>query len=316
LEYHRKRLKDLTIKNNFMFAAVMLEPENAKGLLELALGVKVDHVDISYEKSIVYNPEYKGVRLDVFLRDEAGTHFNVEMQADAQPVNKRARYYHSHMDMEMLLSGQDYEKLPDSYVLFICDYDPLKLKKYRYTISQYVAEDEKISYSDGRHTVFLSTVGTNENEVPEALVKFLRYVAAGPEASEEDYGDSFVRQLQNSVKKVKTSRDMEERYMLFEEMMKKEYKSGHEDGMREGELKGRRDGLRMGELKGKRESVVSVLSSRFTVSDTLSEKLGLIEDEEVMSELLTLAVTAKSPEEFEVQVDKQIAHQVESTKIN
>ena len=96
--------------------------------------------------------------------------------------------------------------------------------------------------------------------------------------------------------------------MLFEEMMKKEYKSGHEDGMQEG--------LRMGELKGKRESVVSVLSSRFTVSDTLSEKLGLIEDEEVMSELLTLAVTAKSPEEFEVQVDKQIAHQVESTKIN
>ncbi|MCQ2495653.1 MAG: hypothetical protein MJ131_03570 [Lachnospiraceae bacterium] len=47
MEHQRKKLKDLTIKDNFMFAAVMLEPENAKGLLERVLGVKVDHVDIT-----------------------------------------------------------------------------------------------------------------------------------------------------------------------------------------------------------------------------------------------------------------------------
>ncbi|MCQ2496023.1 MAG: Rpn family recombination-promoting nuclease/putative transposase [Lachnospiraceae bacterium] len=304
MEYHRKRLKDLTIKNNFMFAAVMLEPENAKGLLELALGVKVDHVDISYEKSIVYNPEYKGVRLDVFLKDTAGTHFNVEMQADAQPVSKRARYYHSHMDMEMLLSGQDYEKLPDSYVLFICDYDPLKLKKYRYTISQYVAEDEKISYSDGRHTVFLSTVGTNENEVPEALVKFLRYVAAGPEASEEDYGDSFVRQLQNSVKKVKTSRDMEERYMLFEEMMKKEFNNGMQEG------------IQKGVQIGQNNLALQVINTRFTISDSLTERIKSVNDENILSQLIINASAAADQEKFEALADKLLAHQVESTKIN
>ena len=166
----RKTLQELTIKDNFMFAAVMLETGNAKGLLERALGIKVDHVEISYEKSIVYNPEYKGVRLDVFLKDDAGTHFNVEMQAASQKLEKRARYYHDQIDMEMLVSGAEYESLPDNYVIFICDYDPLGLKKYKYTVRHTLAEDSTYEYVDGRHTVFLSTVGTNEKDVPEALV--------------------------------------------------------------------------------------------------------------------------------------------------
>ena len=309
MEHQRKKLKDLTIKDNFMFAAVMLEPENAKGLLERVLGVKVDHVDISYEKSMVYNPEYKGVRLDVFLQDEAGTCFNVEMQASSLPIKKRARYYHDHMDMELLLSGEDYEKLPESYVIFICDYDPLKLKKYRYTIRQTIEEDRDYTYSDGRHTVFLSTVGTNENEVPEALVKFLRYVAAGPETSEEDYEDSFVRQLQNSVKKIKTSRDMEERYMLFEEMMKNEYKSGHEDGMKEGMKEGRKEGI----LLGQTNLVLQVINAHFPISDNLTERIKSVDDEQVLLQLIDTASAAAGQEEFELLAEKLLAHQVEST---
>lgn len=43
-------LKDLTIKNNFMFAAVMSDEENCKGFLERALPIKIEHVEISTEK--------------------------------------------------------------------------------------------------------------------------------------------------------------------------------------------------------------------------------------------------------------------------
>ena len=298
----RKTLQELTIKDNFMFAAVMLEPENAKGLLELVLEIKVDHVEISYEKSIVYNPEYKGVRLDVFLKDDAGTHFNVEMQAASQKLEKRARYYHDQIDMEMLVSGAEYESLPDNYVIFICDYDPIGLKKYKYTVRHTLAEDGAYEYVDGRHTVFLSTVGTNEEDVPEALVKFLKYVAAEPEDSDADYDDSYVMQLQNSVKKVKISRDMEGRFMLFEEMMRKEYKSGHDDGLIEGRL------------EGKLELVSSFLSSRFTISDEISKKLQMIGDEEKLSELLIAAAKVVSADEFEKELRKVLPDQVESTE--
>ena len=77
----RKTLKELTIKNNFMFGAVMMEEDNCKELLELILQFPIERVEVSKEKSIVYHPEYKGVRLDVYARDDKNTHYNVEMQA-------------------------------------------------------------------------------------------------------------------------------------------------------------------------------------------------------------------------------------------
>lgn len=76
----RKTLQQLTFKDNFMFATVMLDEENAKGVLERALDMKIDRVEVSGEKSIVYHPEYKGIRLDVYIKDSNDTHFNVEMQ--------------------------------------------------------------------------------------------------------------------------------------------------------------------------------------------------------------------------------------------
>ena len=79
-------LKNLTIKNNFMFAAVMSDEENCKGFLERALSMKIDHVEISTEKNIVYHPEYKGVRLDVYAKDEKNTRYNIEMQVLKQPA--------------------------------------------------------------------------------------------------------------------------------------------------------------------------------------------------------------------------------------
>lgn len=56
-----KRLKELTIKDNFMFGAVMMDEDNCKGLLERVLEIQIGRVDVSKEKSIVYHPEYKGI---------------------------------------------------------------------------------------------------------------------------------------------------------------------------------------------------------------------------------------------------------------
>ena len=89
----KKQLKELTIKDNFMFGAVMMDEENCKGLLERVLQIPIDHVEISKEKSIVYHPEYKGVRLDVYAKDENQTRYNVEMQVQKKPaLGKRSRY--------------------------------------------------------------------------------------------------------------------------------------------------------------------------------------------------------------------------------
>ena len=74
-----RKFQDLTIKNNFMFGAVMAEPKNCKGIIELVLGIEVDHVEVSKEKSMVYHPEYKGVRLDVYAKDANHQRSTIEM---------------------------------------------------------------------------------------------------------------------------------------------------------------------------------------------------------------------------------------------
>ena len=46
----KKCLSDLTIKNNFMFGAVMINPENCRGLLERVLDMEIDHVEVDQGK--------------------------------------------------------------------------------------------------------------------------------------------------------------------------------------------------------------------------------------------------------------------------
>ena len=114
----KKTLRDLTLKNNFMFGAVMADEENCRRFLELTLGVPIDRVEVSKEQSLIYRPEYRGVRLDVYARDAENTRYNVEMQVAKHPsLPKRARYYHSQIDMELLSKGEDYSKLPYTYVM-------------------------------------------------------------------------------------------------------------------------------------------------------------------------------------------------------
>ena len=84
----------------------------------------------------------------------------------------------------------------------------------------------------GFRTCFLSNrkQEKNESEVPKELVTFLKYVKADLAGSEEAFDDSYVEQLQNFIRKIKGSREMEERFMIFEEMLKEEREEGREEG--------------------------------------------------------------------------------------
>ena len=102
--------------------------------------------------------------------------------------------------------------------------------------------------------------------------------------------------------------------MLFEEMMRKEYKSGHDDGVIEGLERGRSEGLERGRNEGKLELITSFLSSRFTISDDLSKKLQMISNEDALQNLLIAAAKAVSVEEFEKELAEVLPGQVESTE--
>ena len=49
----------------------MLDEANCRGLLERVLEIPIGNIEVDKEKNIVYRPEFKGVRLDVYAKDDA-----------------------------------------------------------------------------------------------------------------------------------------------------------------------------------------------------------------------------------------------------
>ena len=261
----RKTLQDLTIKDNFLFGAVMSVEENCKGFLEMVLGFSIAQVVVSKEKSIVYHPEYKGVRLDIYAEDENHTHYNVEMQVKKKTaLGKRSRYYHSQMVMEALASGEDYETLPDTFVIFVCDFDPFGEHLYCYTFGN----------------------ECREKKVPAELVRFLKFVTADLEESEEDFQDKLVKRFQETIHNIKADREMGERYMIFEEMLREEKQEGRQEGLLEGRIEATREGI------------FELLEDLGEVPDKLRDRMEALEELGDLKFLFKLAVKADSIQNF------------------
>lgn len=134
--------------------------------------------------------------------------------------------------MDALLAGESYDQLADTYVIFICDFDPFGNRLYRYTIENRIQETGK-ALNDGSQTIILSTKGKNQSEVPVELVRFLQYVAQ--ETDEAETEDDYVKMLQERIKSIKKNRDWEGKYMLLEEMMREERMEGMQEGIQKGQ---------------------------------------------------------------------------------
>ena len=110
MTFRKSNFQSLTIRNNFMFTQVMSKEDNCKHFLEMVLGFPIERIEIDYEKSLTFHPDYHGIRLDIYAKDENNTRYNVEMQVAPEHIEKRAVYYHSQMKMFLLPSGHDYGK--------------------------------------------------------------------------------------------------------------------------------------------------------------------------------------------------------------
>lgn len=120
-----KTVDELTFTDDGMFQAVMHDPTICAELVERLLHIHVKQINYpKLEKQIAPFYTSKGIRLDVYLKDEDKV-IDIEIQNYPQDaLGKRTRYYSAMIDMDNLMKGQDYTELKDSYILFICKEDP------------------------------------------------------------------------------------------------------------------------------------------------------------------------------------------------
>lgn len=217
------------ITNDFLFGKIMRNSELCKELLQRILpDLAIDHVEYPELKSgIQQDIDTKSVRLDVYIKDDKNTVYDIEMQAtDMKELPKRSRYYQGMIDLQLIDKGQYYKELSRSYVIFICPSDVFGKGRHIYTFENTCKEDRTLLLRDETTKIFLNADSTR-NDVSGELKAFLDYVAGGKS------NDSFVKKLETAVEDAKNNREWRQEYMTL--LMRDQ--ENREEGIVQGEEK-------------------------------------------------------------------------------
>ena len=211
IETMQEKWEELSIANDFLFGKIMQNPELCKELLHRILpDLNIDRIEYpELQKAIKPDMDARSVRLDVYVKDNKNTVYDIEMQvSNTKELPERSRYYQSMIDLQLIDKGQYYKKLNRSYIIFICPFDVFGKGRHIYTFENICKEDNSISMGDGAVKIFLNANGT-QNDVSRELKVFLDYVAG--RKSE----DSFVEKLEEAVKEAKKNREWRHEYMTL-----------------------------------------------------------------------------------------------------
>ena len=202
----------LTLRNNFMFRLVMEKQELCKKLIECILGIKIKSISyMEHEKSFEANLRSKGIRLDLFVIDEDGVAYDIEMQMDnsyKEFLGRRTRYYVSTMDNNALKKGERYSQLRKSYVIFICTFDPFGRGLAKYTFNAICNEDHSLVLDDGVTRVFINTEG-DRHRISKELASLIGYISTG------EVTDDYTKDLDEEVRALRNDDGRERDYMTY-----------------------------------------------------------------------------------------------------
>ena len=202
----------LTLRNNFMFRLVMEKQELCKKLIECILGIKIKSISyMEHEKSFEANLKSKGIRLDLFVIDEDGVAYDIEMQMDnsyKEFLGRRTRYYISTMDNNALKKGERYSQLRKSYVIFICTFDPFGRGLAKYTFNAICNEDHSLVLDDGVTRVFINTEG-DRHRISKELASLIGYISTG------EVTDDYTQDLDEEVRALRNDDGRERDYMTY-----------------------------------------------------------------------------------------------------
>ena len=240
--YAIKPWEELTIRDDYMFKLIMRRKRICKKLLERTLRMKIREIRyLETEKSMKSQYSSKGIRLDVYVRDEKETVYNIEMQVrrlEGYALFKRTRYYQSMMDADLLAAGADYDDLNKTIIIFICPFDPFAEGRYIYTFENLCLENKDLRLKDGATKIFLNTKGVI-GDVDAEIIAFLQYV----DGVVSD--NSLVQEIEQEIQKVKSEEQERVSYMTFAMKMMEERKEGFREGKLEGKLEGKAETQQM-----------------------------------------------------------------------
>ena len=138
----------LSFSDDFIFGKVMQDKKLSIPLLRLLTGNDINDVEnIEVQKAVKITYDAKCTRYDVYVEDDGSRMYDSEMQQRYSYKEKlpgRSRFYQGMMDLNELEKGDSYEKLKESYVIFICRFDPFDRNRCVYSFENICREDSEM----------------------------------------------------------------------------------------------------------------------------------------------------------------------------
>ena len=219
-EILEKKWQEATIKRDVIFTKVF--GENKKLTLELLQIIlpklKIEEIiDIIPEDREKENIVYRGVRFDVYAKDENNRMYDIEMQVvNHHDLEKRIAYYQNKLSSKALKPSQKFFEKNDTYVIFVCDFDYFHLGLPIYHTTMRLKEDLNRIVDTGEYSVILNSRAKDFSSVSPEVKAFLEYVR------ENKVSNEFTKDLDREVKKVKSSTETRDSFMTWEEKLAEE----------------------------------------------------------------------------------------------
>ena len=227
-ERYKGIIKNFTLMSDIFMRNVFKQRE----CLEYVLQVIMEKQDLKVIDQIIQK-DYKNLQgrsaiMDCVARDSEGKQFDVEIQQDNEGASpKRARYHSGLMDMNTLNPGQDFDELPESYVIFITRDDILGYDFPIYHIDRHIKEADD-SFQDEAHIIYVNSRKQEDTELGRLM---------------HDLHCRNADEMHSPVlaKRVHELKDTQKGVELMCHEMEKIYSEGMESGEKRGELKAKKE---------------------------------------------------------------------------
>ena len=152
-----EKIKNLTMMSDSLARNVLKDKECCEYILRIIMNdsmltVLDNQVQVDYK-----NLHGRSAVLDCVAKSGDGRLFNVEIQQeDEGAIPKRARYHLGLMDMNVLNPGEFFDKLPETYIIFVTQDDTLGYKLPIAHVDRIIKENGA-EFGDEAHIIYVDS---------------------------------------------------------------------------------------------------------------------------------------------------------------
>ena len=253
-------------------------------ILSVLLQRKIGQISVNAEKMIPgYSPDHRGIRMDVEVIEKGEASSVIANVYDVEPHTandthfpKANRFRQAKIDSRYMESGDnDFEHLPDLYVITITNFDIFGEDQMIYTFREKCEEIPGLPYEDGLCFIYFNTTGKKGGS--QSIKNMLHFIENSDETAAVD---TETQELEQYIRKVKLDPEVRRELMTFGDYIDRERR------------------------EEKIEDILDLLGDYGEIPEELIDRINTQHDKESLRILLKLAARVDSIEDFELQMDE------------